>query len=138
LWGRPSPLAFSRVPGTWGEHRYKIVFQTHKGWWAGTNSRVGVILHGAEGSFTPLLDQRRDHFAAGGTDAFYAATQESIGELDSVEVMYAGGGDTWKLDKIRVTELATGREWVFPCNKAVRKPGLELSEKQLARRGCTS
>ena len=40
------PLAFSRVPGTWGDHRYKIVFHTHKGWWAGTDARVGITLQG--------------------------------------------------------------------------------------------
>ena len=38
-------------------------------------------------------------------------------------------------DEVRVTELATGREWIFMCNRAVTRPGLELTDKQLARRG---
>ena len=129
------PLAFSRVPGTWGEHRYKLAFQTHRGWWCGTRARVGVTLHGSSAAFTPLLDQRKDHFLSGGTDVFFVATDASIGELDRVEVRFAGGGDSWKLDKVHVTELLTGREWVFLCNKVVRKPGVRLEEKQLAKRG---
>ena len=128
------PLAFCRVPGTWGAHRYKVIFSTSLGWWSGTKSRVGITLHGDVGDCTPVLDQRRDHFKAGQSDTFYFATDTSVGELDTVEVLYAGG-DRWRLDKVQVTDLSTGREWLFLCTDVIQRPGLELTDKHLMKRG---
>jgi hypothetical protein len=79
---------------------------------------------------------------SGGTDTFFAATTQPIGEFDRVTVQFAGGdswgGNTWKLGSVRITELLTGRVWVFLCRDAIKRPGATLKGAKQSAKGASS
>eukprot|EP00854_Cymbomonas_tetramitiformis_P007566 gene7566-9011_t len=104
---------------------YSIAVITGESMGAGTDATVKLELRRASGEWwAPALGKSTENpsnpFENGKTDTFEVISPTDVGELTAVRVSHDGkgwGGD-WQLASIVVRNKASGKEWVFPCNKA--------------------
>ena len=98
---------------------YRVDVTTGSRMGAGTDSKVTIGIH-CEGTvevWTPDLEQRDDHFPSGATDTFvFSRPDELPGKISAVTLTCADAGifgDSWFCEKVLVSSLAKGTEWVF-------------------------
>lgn len=103
--------------------KYKIAVKTGDVRGAGTDANVYVQLTGESGaSEEKQLESSGNNFERGKTDQFTIEVLE-LGELNKLKVRHDGSGfgSGWFLDNIVVTNLKSGKEWVFNCGRWLDK-----------------
>jgi len=88
---------------------------------AGTDAAVQVTLHSAGLSAGPYTLDTPDHndFEYGQRDSYLVYPAIRLDDLTSLDISHdnSGDGPGWYLERIEVEELATGRRWIFPCQR---------------------
>ena len=117
---------------------YRVDVTTGSRMGAGTDSKVTIGIHceGMAQAWFPALEQRDDHFESGATDTFvFSRPDELPGKITAVTLTCADAGvfgDSWFCEKVVVSSLAKGTEWVFHCGGWVGKQGTRLEQGILA------
>ena len=117
---------------------YRVDVTTGSRMGAGTDSKVTIGIHceGMAQAWFPALEQRDDHFESGATDTFvFSRPDELPGKITAVTLTCADAGvfgDSWFCEKVVVSSLAKGTEWVFHCGDWVGKQGTRLEQGILA------
>ncbi|XP_035665942.1 polycystic kidney disease protein 1-like 2 [Branchiostoma floridae] len=100
---------------------YKMTVYTSHGRGSGTKSNVAFSLFGDKGSTgVRVFKQDPGTFQAGGVDIFLMAVEESLGDLQRLQIWHdnQGGDDrAWKLDKVIVRDLQSGDTTSFLCSQ---------------------
>ena len=90
---------------------------------AGTDANVFVKLFGDNGETEEKkLESSGNNFERGSIDAF-AIEAVDLGEITKLRVGHDGSGigNGWFLDNVVVSNLKSGKEWVFNCGKWLDK-----------------
>jgi hypothetical protein len=99
---------------------YIITLYTGKVDGAGTDADVFITLYGSSGTSDEFeLDNPGDDREWGAVDIYHLEIKKALGELKNVRIRHSNSGDGpgWYLEKINIKHEATGREWVFPCDR---------------------
>lgn len=106
---------------------------------AGTNSNVFIIMFGQNGDSGELelkkSETNFDKFEQNRTDIFNFKGMLSLGELVKLRIWHDNtgsfiGNSNWHCESVRVEDLATGRSFMFKCNKWL---SLSKDDKQVVR-----
>jgi hypothetical protein len=118
---------------------YKISVKTSDLSGAGTNARVYLTIFGENGDSGEfeLKDSETnfDKFERNKTDVFALKQQLSLGELTKCRIRHDNSGrlignTNWHLEYVKVEDLASGKQWLFECNKWL---SLSKDDKQIVR-----
>lgn len=121
-------LSLRRPLSSAPQSSYVVIVKTCDHPTAGTDAKVYITLHGDQGNLVKKRlargSRRKGH--PSGTFKFEPGSVEKfrirgplIGDLVCVDVENCGRreGQGWWLDTITVKEAASGKKWLFPCNK---------------------
>jgi hypothetical protein len=86
-------------------------------------------------TWSPTLDQTKKDLQRGQTDSFTMAREADLGEISAVCVQLEQSGDQWLLEKVVVTALHSGKEWVFACGQWITTKQTRLEKGMLAKLG---
>ncbi|XP_022094211.1 lipoxygenase homology domain-containing protein 1-like isoform X2 [Acanthaster planci] len=104
--------------------RYEVVVVTANEKGAGTDANVQITIYGSNGDSgrQPLKQRFRDLFEKGQTDKFTLEVLD-LGDLNKVRIEHDNKGFNagWLCDHVTITNLATGKQALFPCNKWLDK-----------------
>lgn len=91
---------------------------------SGTDANVSITIFGSNGDTgkRPLQQKFRDLFERGQTDKFQLEAVD-LGDLTKVQIEHddKGWGAGWNLDHVIVTNMASNRNWTFPCGQWLDK-----------------
>eukprot|EP00854_Cymbomonas_tetramitiformis_P003095 gene3095-3928_t len=123
-----NPVPKAPTPPPPRKVEYRITTETGDVMWGGTDAEVAITLVGetAERTWTPALAQDKASFERGKTAQFLVSREDEFGEVEAVRVTQSKS-DKWKLEKVVVTEVESGREWQFPHHDWV-KESVELTK----------
>ncbi|XP_058024091.1 lipoxygenase homology domain-containing protein 1 [Ahaetulla prasina] len=115
--------------------RYEVIVVTGSQKGSGTDANVHITIFGANGdSGKRRLKQKfRNLFERGSTDRFYLEILE-LGELKKVRVEHDSSGLSpgWLVERVEITNSATGITTNFPCGKWLDKnKGDQLTWREL-------
>eukprot|EP00731_Ephydatia_muelleri_P024939 Em0017g22a len=121
-------LSLRRPLSSAPQSSYVVIVKTCDHPTAGTDAKVYITLHGDQGNLVKKRLARRSRRKGhpSGTFKFEPGSVEKfrirgplIGDLVCVDVENCGRreGQGWWLDTITVKEAASGKKWLFPCNK---------------------
>jgi hypothetical protein len=104
--------------------RYEVVVVTANEKGAGTDANVHITIYGSHGDSgrQPLKQRFRDLFEKGQTDKFTLEVLD-LGELNKLRIEHDNKGFNagWLCDHVSITNLATGKQTLFPCGKWLDK-----------------
>ncbi|XP_071795423.1 lipoxygenase homology domain-containing protein 1-like [Asterias amurensis] len=104
--------------------KYEVVVVTANEKGAGTDANVSIIIYGSNGDSGkhPLKQRFRDLFEKGQTDKFTLEVLD-LGDLVKLYVEHDNKGFNagWLCDHVTITNLATGKQTLFPCGKWLDK-----------------
>lgn len=115
--------------------RYEVIVVTGSQKGSGTDANVHITIFGANGdSGKRRLKQKfRNLFERGSTDRFYLEILE-LGELKKVRIEHDSSGLSagWLVERVEITNSATGITTNFPCGKWLDKnKGDQLTWREL-------
>ncbi|XP_025021880.1 lipoxygenase homology domain-containing protein 1 [Python bivittatus] len=115
--------------------KYEVIVVTGSAKGSGTDANVLITIFGANGDSgkRPLKQKFRNLFERGSTDRFYLEVLE-LGELKKVRIEHDSRGLSpgWLVERIEITNSATGITTNFPCGKWLDKnKGDKLTWREL-------
>ncbi|XP_073475133.1 lipoxygenase homology domain-containing protein 1 [Aquarana catesbeiana] len=104
--------------------KYEVIIVTGFEKGSGTDANVSIIMFGSNGDSGKhaLKQKMRNLFERGKTNRFYIETLD-LGEMKKVRVEHDNSGLSpgWLLERVEVTNSATGVTTIFPCGKWLDK-----------------
>ncbi|XP_073445861.1 lipoxygenase homology domain-containing protein 1 isoform X1 [Dendrobates tinctorius] len=104
--------------------KYEVIIVTGFEKGAGTDANVFLTMYGSNGDSGKhaLKQKMRNLFERGKTNRFYIETLD-LGEMKKVRVEHDNSGLSpgWLLERVEVTNSATGVTTIFPCSKWLDK-----------------
>lgn len=104
--------------------KYEVIVVTGFEKGAGTDANVFITMFGSNGDSGKhtLKQKMRNLFERGKTNRFYIETLD-LGEMKKVRVEHDNSGLSpgWLLERVEVTNSATGVTTIFPCSKWLDK-----------------
>ncbi|CAJ0958666.1 unnamed protein product [Ranitomeya imitator] len=104
--------------------KYEVIIVTGFEKGAGTDANVFITMYGSNGDSGKhaLKQKMRNLFERGKTNRFYIETLD-LGEVKKVRVEHDNSGLSagWLLERVEVTNSATGVTTIFPCSKWLDK-----------------
>ncbi|KAG8456825.1 hypothetical protein GDO86_002563 [Hymenochirus boettgeri] len=104
--------------------KYEVIVVTGFEKGAGTDANVFIIMYGSNGDSGKhaLKQKMRNLFERGKTNRFFIETLD-LGEMKKVRVEHDNSGISagWLLERVEVTNTATGVTTIFPCEKWLDK-----------------
>ncbi|KAE8636810.1 hypothetical protein XENTR_v10003144 [Xenopus tropicalis] len=104
--------------------KYEVIVVTGFEKGAGTDANVTLVMYGSNGDSGKhaLKQKMRNLFERGKTNRFYIETLD-LGEMKKVRVEHDNSGLSpgWLLERVEVTNSATGVTTIFPCGKWLDK-----------------
>ncbi|XP_056399217.1 lipoxygenase homology domain-containing protein 1 isoform X2 [Hyla sarda] len=104
--------------------KYEVIIVTGFEKGAGTDANVFLTMYGSNGDSGKhaLKQKMRNLFERGKTNRFYIETLD-LGEVKKVKVEHDNSGLNagWLLERVEVTNSATGVTTIFPCGKWLDK-----------------
>ncbi|XP_040192273.1 lipoxygenase homology domain-containing protein 1 [Rana temporaria] len=104
--------------------KYEVIIVTGFEKGSGTDANVSIIMFGSNGDSGKhdLKQKMRNLFERGKTNRFYIETLD-LGEMKKVRVEHDNSGlnPGWLLERVEVTNSATGVTTIFPCGKWLDK-----------------
>ncbi|SHG97806.1 PLAT/LH2 domain-containing protein [Fibrobacter sp. UWH9] len=100
---------------------YKITIYTGEANDAGTDARVYMNIFGSKGSTLNLLNlddpNDKDDFEAGNVNTIEVSAPDDLGDIQKIVIGHdnANKGAGWYLDGVRIQNLRTKKQWVFPA-----------------------
>eukprot|EP00047_Mylnosiga_fluctuans_P014195 m.36272 g.36272 ORF g.36272 m.36272 type:complete len:2392 (+) comp5381_c0_seq2:48-7223(+) len=87
--------------------------------YGGTSANVAIILYGdkADSGELPLTGVKNAFDR--GKESSFAVTSAALGELKRVRISHdnSGSGPGWFLERVEVTEMLSGKKYLFPCGR---------------------
>ncbi|KAK3579121.1 hypothetical protein CHS0354_022141 [Potamilus streckersoni] len=100
--------------------RWKVWVQTNAMPSASTRAQVTMTVYGSKGNSGPITLGQGDgqHFQAGHIDEFNVSVG-NVGEAYKIRIAHDNSGDFpgWLCDEVRMRDLDTDEELVFPCKR---------------------
>ncbi|XP_059845764.1 lipoxygenase homology domain-containing protein 1 [Hypanus sabinus] len=104
--------------------KYEIIVLTGDVKGAGTDANVSITIYGTNGDsgLRRLKHRFRNLFERGNTDRFILEMLD-LGELTKVKIEHdnANANAGWMLERVEITNTATGVTTIFPCGKWLDK-----------------
>ncbi|XP_072269601.1 lipoxygenase homology domain-containing protein 1 [Pyxicephalus adspersus] len=104
--------------------KYEVIIVTGFEKGSGTDANVFITMYGSNGDSGKhaLKQKMRNLFERGKTNRFYIETLD-LGEMKKVRVEHDNSGlnPGWLLERVEVTNSATGVTTIFPCGKWLDK-----------------
>ncbi|XP_071988971.1 lipoxygenase homology domain-containing protein 1 isoform X1 [Engystomops pustulosus] len=104
--------------------KYEVIIVTGFEKGSGTDANVSLTMYGSNGDSGKhaLKQKMRNLFERGKTNRFYIETLD-LGEMKKVRVEHDNSGLSpgWLLERVEVTNSATGVTTIFPCGKWLDK-----------------
>lgn len=101
------------------QFRYEVTLWTSMRRYAGTTSKVNIILCGEENDSEPrtLEDPVRKPFQQGSVDTFLLTTPYMLGSLPYIRIWHDNSGGSWFLSRVMVVDLQNDDHHYFICNR---------------------
>ncbi|XP_077990949.1 uncharacterized protein LOC144445282 [Glandiceps talaboti] len=111
-------------PARKSKGKYKVLVTTDENPAAGTEATVSITVYGTRGNSGPLLLGGGDGntFLPGNVDEF-TITVGDVGRLYKIRIGHDNGVEfaAWLCDMVKLQDIHTGDELVFPCNRWMSK-----------------